>query len=270
MMTALITGASGGLGRVLAMEAARRGYDLVLTDMNADNLEAFRQGLLRQFDIRVTTETCDVTSADDVARLFGILRDRGIRLTMLFNVAGVDYEGGFLDMDCEQVLDIVRVNIEGTMRMLHGALRHRELGSRFTVVMVSSLASLYPIPLKATYAASKRFLLDFATSLSQELSGQNVSILTLCPGGLPTTPGALQGINAQGFWGRSTTNSLTSVARHTIDRALHGKHLYIPGLVNRTLSLCGMLIPRELLARMLYLRWLQAREGRPAGEKLVG
>ena len=61
---------------------------------------------------------------------------------MLYNVAGVDFEGGFLDMDCEQVLDIVRVNIEGTMRVLHAALHQRDAGSRFTVVMVSSLASL--------------------------------------------------------------------------------------------------------------------------------
>jgi hypothetical protein len=270
MKTALITGASGGLGRVFAIEAAQRGYDLVLTDMDAASLETFRQGLKRQFDIRVTAEVCDVTSADDVARLFEVLHGKGIRLNMLYNVAGVDFEGGFLDMDCEQVLDIVRVNIEGTMRVLHAALHQRDAGSRFTVVMVSSLASLYPIPLKATYAASKRFLLDFATSLSQELSGLNVSILTLCPGGLPTTPGALQGINAQGFWGRATTNSLTVVARRTTDRALKGRHLYIPGVVNRLFSLCGALIPRELLARLLFLRWSQARQGRPAGEKLVG
>lgn len=270
MITALITGASGGLGRAFAIEAAQRGYDLVLTDVDARSLEAFRQGLLRQFDVRVTAEACDVTDAADVARMFSVLRETGVHLNMLYNVAGVDYEGGFLDMECEQVLDIVRVNIEGSMRMLHGALRHRDPASRFTVVMVSSLASLYPIPLKATYAASKRFLLDFATSLSQELSGQNVSILTLCPGGLPTTAGALQGINAQGFWGRATTNSLPVVARRTIDRALRGKRLYIPGVVNRVFSLCGSLVPRELMARMLYLRWSQAREGRPAGEKLVG
>lgn len=269
-MTVLITGASGGLGRALAIEAARRGYDLALTDMDAQSLATFRQGLQRQFDVRVTAEPCNITDAADVARMFASLKAQGIRLHMLCNVAGVDYEGGFMDMDCEQVLDIVRVNIEGSMRVLHGALRHRDKGGRFTVVMVSSLASLYPIPLKATYAASKRFLLDFGTAISQELRGQNATILTLCPGGLPTTAGALQGINAQGFWGRATTNSLTYVARKTLDRALRGKRLYIPGFVNRVFSVFGSLIPRELMARLLYLRWSQARAGRPAGEKLVG
>lgn len=269
-MRALITGASGGLGRAFAIEAARRGYDLVLTDVNEVNLRTFQAGLLRQFPIRADAIACDLTDPEAVAHLFSALRNQGLRLTMLYNVAGVDYEGGFMDMDCEQALDIVRVNIEGSMRMLHGALRHREPGERFTVVMVSSLASHYPIPLKATYAATKRFLLDFATSLRQELRAQGVSILTLCPGGLPTTPGALQGIMAQGFWGRATTNSVTAVARRATDLALRGRCQYIPGFVNRLFSLLGGLIPRETLARMLYQRWSQARMGRPAGEKLVG
>lgn len=269
-MRALITGASGGLGRAFAIEAARRGYDLVLTDVNEASLLTFQAGLLRQFPIQAEAIACDLTDPASVASLFSTLRAKGLHLTMLYNVAGVDYEGGFLDMDCEQALDIVRVNIEGSMRMLHGALQHREPGRRFTVVMVSSLASLYPIPLKATYAATKRFLLDFAISLRQELHAQGVSILTLCPGGLPTTPGALQGIMAQGFWGRATTNSVTAVARRTTDLALRGRRLYIPGFVNRAFSLLGSLVPREALARFLYLRWSQARQGRPAGEKLVG
>lgn len=269
-MTALITGASGGLGRALALEAASRGYDLVLTDRVQADLDAFRQGLLRQFEVRAEAIACDLTDPADVQRLFAALHERGITLQMLCNVAGVDYEGEFQELDCEQAIQIVRVNIEGSMRMLHGALKHRDRQSRFTVVVVSSLACLYPIPLKATYAASKRFLLDLSTSLTQELHGYGVSILTLCPGGLATTPGAMRGIEAQGFWGRVTTNSLPSVARNTFSRALRGRHLYIPGFVNRTFSILGNLIPRTVLARLLYLRWRQARAGSPAVEKCVG
>ena len=269
-MNALITGASGGLGRALAIEAASRGIDLVLTDIDAQRLDIFRQGLLRQYAVRIEVFPCNLTNSADVADLFSWIQQQQIHLNMLCNVAGIDFEGDFLSMDCEQTIDIVRVNIEGSMRVLHGALRHRDPRNRFTVIMVSSLASLYPIPLKATYAASKRFLLDLSLSLAQELGNQNVSILSLCPGGLPTTPGALQGINAQGFWGRVTTNSLPAVARNTFKRALKGKHIYIPGVVNRVFSLCGNLIPRTLLARLLYLRWSQARQGRPVGEKLIG
>ncbi len=269
-MTVLITGACGGLGRAMATEAARRGYELVLTDVSAAGLAAFREGLLRQYDVNAETFPCDVTDPQAVAALFTEIECRGIRLDMLFNIAGIDYEGGFLDIPCERVIDIVRVNVEGSMRMIHGALNHRRPGGRFHVVVVSSLASLYPIPLKATYAASKRFLLDFSAALSRELSEKNATVLTLCPGGLATTQGALDGIDAQGFWGTVTTNSLPAVARRTIDKALLGKRRYVPGTVNRIFSVLGGLVPRSVVTKLLYSRWSRAREGRPAGEQVVG
>ncbi len=259
-MTVLITGAGGGLGRAMAIEAARRGYDLMLTDVNASSLEVFRGGLLRQHNVKVDALPCDLTDPADVKKLFGYMKEKGMQLHMLLHVAGIDFEGGFLEMDCDRLIDIVRVNIEGTLRVLHGALLKRDKQKRFTIVVVSSLASLYPMPLKATYAASKRFLLDFSMALSQELADQNANVLALCPGGLPTTPGAMQGISAQGFWGRITTNSLTVVARRTIAKALRGRRVYIPGMVNRLFSILGRLVPRTTLTRLLYLRWLKARE----------
>ena len=263
-MRVLITGAGGGLGRAMAVECARRGYDLMLTDVNDKSLRAFKEGLVRQYHCKVDTLPCDVTDAEDVKRLFRYIREKDFLLNMLLNVAGIDFEGGFLEVDCDRLIDIVRVNIEGSLRMLHGALNVREMEKRFHIVVVSSLACMYPMPLKATYAASKRFLLDFSLALSQELAGNNTTVLTLCPGGLPTTPGALQGISAQGFWGRITTNSLTRVARRTINRALLGKRVYIPGVVNHTFSILGRLVPKTLLTKLLYSRWHQAREGHAA------
>jgi uncharacterized protein len=263
-MTVLITGAGGGLGRAMALEAARRGYDLMLTDVNGEGLKTFRDGLLRQYDVKIDSVTCDLTDAVDVKKLFEYINDKGMKLNMLLNVAGIDFEGSFLEMDCDRLIDIVKVNIEGSLRVLHGALGSRDLKKRFTIVVVSSLASLYPMPLKATYAASKRFLLDFSMALSQELADQNATVLALCPGGLPTTPGAMQGISAQGFWGKITTNSLTVVARRSIARALRGKRVYIPGMVNRIFSILGRFVPRAALTRLIYSRWRQARESHAA------
>lgn len=263
-MRVLITGAGGGLGRAMAAECARRGWDLMLTDMNEKSLQAFREGLCRQYHCNVDTLPCDVTDAEDVKRLFQHIHEKGLAINMLLNVAGIDFEGGFLEVECDKLIDIVKVNIEGSLRMLHGALNARELDKRFHIVVVSSLASMYPMPLKATYAASKRFLLDFSIALAQELAQKNATVLTLCPGGLPTTPGALQGISAQGIWGRMTTNSLTVVARRTINRSLRGKRVYIPGIINHIFSIMGRLVPKSMLTKLLYSRWHQAREGHAA------
>jgi short-subunit dehydrogenase len=265
-MIAMITGAAGGLGRAMAVECARRGYDVYLTDISQAALTELAGGLRRQFDVNAYCRACDLTSDADVKAMFADMDAEGVQPNMLLNIAGVDYEGGFLTRTSEEILHIVRLNIEATLRVTHAALQRRAQG-RFHIVTVSSLASLYPIPLKATYAASKRFLLDFSIALGQELRKEDVRVLALCPGGLPTTQAALRGIAAQGFWGNVTTNQLGLVARHTISRALAGRRTYIPGFVNRTLSFLGKLVPDAWIASLLYMRWNAAQKKwlHPAG-----
>jgi short-subunit dehydrogenase len=259
MMMVLITGACGGLGRAMASECARRGFELFLTDIYEPGLVSIRQGLERQYGATVYTHVCDITDAGQTADMFERINNMEKRPNMLLNIAGIDHEGSFMAQSGERIADIVRLNIEATLRVTHAALAVRKKAEKFYIVNVSSLASLYPIPLKATYAASKRFLLDFSIALGQELKYENVRVLALCPGGLPTTQEALHGIAAQGIWGSLTTNGLGLVAQRTISRVMAGRRLYIPGLVNRTLSILGALAPPAMVARLLYKRWRQAQ-----------
>ncbi len=259
-MNVLITGAAGGLGRAFASECGRRGYSLFLTDVNQEGLLCLQRGLERQFGITVTTKACDLTSAESVDEMLEVIDRHGIRFDILLNIAGVDFEGGFLGREREKIVKIVSLNDAATLRITHAVLERRRPQKHFTIVFVSSLASMFPMPLKATYAASKRFLLDFATSLRQELKDQNANVLALCPGGMVTTKEAMEGIAAQGFWGDATTNPLEVVARKTLDRALDGKGIYVPGGLNRTLSFFGKLIPRSIIASVVYWKWNQAQK----------
>ena len=264
-MMVLITGACGGLGRAMASECARRGYELFLTDISETGLGSIRQGLERQFGATVYTHVCDITDEAQTAAMFERIGGMEKRPGMLLNIAGVDHEGGFLAQPGERIADIVRLNIEATLRVTHAALSVRRKAEKFYIVNVSSLASLYPIPLKATYAASKRFLLDFSIALGQELKYENVLVMALCPGGLATTPEALHGIAAQGLWGSLTTNGLGQVAERTISRVMAGRRVYIPGAVNRVLSFLGAIVPRLTVARLLHRRWRQAQRRWLAG-----
>jgi len=256
----LITGAAGGLGRAFAVDCARRGYDLLLTDINASGLELLEKGLTSRYPVRVLTKPCDLTDDKDVDALFQYAGANNVRFEMLLNIAGVDFEGGFFERSTESILKIVRLNVEATLRITHKVLKHRIENKRFYLVFVSSLASFYPMPLKATYAASKSFLREFACALGQELKPLGVSVLTLCPGGLPTTPEALSGIAAQGFWGEVTTNRLEKVTRRTISRILKGYSIYIPGFINSAFRFAGAVVPKQLIARLLYARWNGAQE----------
>lgn len=259
-MNVIITGAAGGLGRALANECGRRGYRLFLTDVNEDGLLCLQRGLERQFGVTVATKTCDLTSSESVDEMLRVLDEHGIVFDILLNIAGIDFEGGFMSRDREKVVKIVSLNDAATLRITHAMLERRRPDASFTIVFVSSLASMFPMPLKATYAASKRFLLDFAASLRQELRDQDVNVLALCPGGLVTTDEAVAGIAAQGFWGDITTNPLEQVSRRTLDHALAGKALYVPGGLNRTLSILGKIIPRNWVAFIIYWRWNYAQK----------
>jgi hypothetical protein len=231
-----------------------------LTDINTAGLNAIKWGVLRQYpESSIEVKECDLTDDGDVRNLLDFAAEKQICFDMLLNVAGVDFEGGFMDRDSNQMLKIVRLNVEATLRITHEILARRSLDKKFFLVFVSSLASLYPMPLKATYAASKRFLLDFSIALGEELKLQNVSVLSLCPGGLPTTEGAICGIAAQGFWGDATTNRLEVVAAMTISKVLQGKKIYIPGATNKIFSVLGKFIPNTLIAKLLYNRWSRAQ-----------
>lgn len=258
-LTVLITGASGGLGRAFALECADRGYDILLTDINTEGLERVKNGILRQYDVRVYTKPCDITDDSDVDSLIKYAKDVDIKLDMLLNVAGIDYEGGFAANSFDNIKEILRVNIEATLRMTYKALSIRRKSGVFYIIFVSSLASMYPMPLKATYAASKRFLLDFSLALGQELKRANVKVLALCPGGMPTKTSCIEAIKAQGFWGEVTTNALEKVAHRAISGVLRGKKVYFPGIVNRLFSIAARIVPVGLITRLIFSRWHKAQ-----------
>jgi short-subunit dehydrogenase len=223
---------------------------------------------MRQYDVNVYAMACDIRDDSQVARLLQYAAENAIKLDMLLNVAGIDHEGAFAGRSFDKIAEILRLNIEASLRMTHKALALRRKTGTFRIVFVSSLASLYPMPLKAAYAASKRFLLDFSFALGRELKNDGITVLSLCPGGLPTTREALNGIEAQGFWGAATMNRLEKVARRTISRALRGRRLYIPGALNRLFSIAARFVPAGLLAELIYLRWSRAQAKRPASDFL--
>ena len=259
-MNVMITGASGGLGRALANECGKRGYNLFLTDINEQGLKSIQSGLERQFHVTVASMACDLTRDDSVDMLMEKIDSCGIRFDMLLNVAGLDFEGGFLERARKDIVRIITLNNEATLRITHAILNRRRMENPFYLMFTSSLASMYPMPLKATYAASKRFLLDIAVALREELKDSGVNVLALCPGGLATTREAMRGIAAQGFWGGATTNPLERVASKTLDRLIRRGGIFVPGTLNRTLSTLGKLIPRRWVAAAIYHRWSKAQE----------
>ncbi|MCX6054513.1 MAG: SDR family NAD(P)-dependent oxidoreductase [Chloroflexi bacterium] len=249
----MITGATGGLGSAFVLEAARRGYDLLLTDQTQEG-ESFADRLVENYNIRVIYHSCDLT--DDGARekfLYGLKND-GHKFWGLINVAGLDYEGGFLTRNRVQILKILQINILATMDITHGILALRDADQRFRLVNVCSMAGFYPMPYKATYSASKRFLLDFSCALREEIKSFG-SVTALCPSGIPTTVECMRSIFAQGFWGLITSINPEDIAHMAMKAALKGRSIVIPGWINRYIHAISTLVPQSLAIKYVAKRW---------------
>jgi uncharacterized protein len=255
-----ITGATGGLGKAFAVECASRGWNLFLTDLKEDALDVLAKGLSSAYGVNVLYQACDLSDADSRNCLFESLYTGHLRFWALINVAGTDHEGLFYEKTREQIRTIIRLNIEGTLEMTHAILEFRDQYTPFRIINVASLAAFYPMPVKATYAASKRFLLDFSLALREEIRDLGATVTVLCPAGLPTNQDCVRAIEAQGLMGHLTTQDIGSVAATTLDYALKGKAVYIPGLVNRIIQILGSLAPSWLVASLIGKRWKTANQ----------
>jgi len=258
----MITGAAGGLGKAFAVECASRGWNLFLTDLTSAPLETLATGLRGSYGVSVLTQPCDLTDPYSRTDLFARIQNERLRFWGLLNVAGIDYEGPFLGQSRQHIRTIIRLNIEGTLEMTHAVLAFRDPLLPFRIVNVASLAAFSPMPAKATYAASKRFLVDFSLALREEVRPLGATVTVLCPAGLPTSRECIRGIQAQGWMGQITTQDIGWVAHTTLNAALADKPVVIPGLANRALIALGSLIPASLAASLLGSRWKTARRRR--------
>lgn len=258
-MNVLITGASGGLGRAFVNECVKREDTVIATDINQHGLVGIQQGVEHRFGKQIYTYPCDITSPTSMNSFMNYLLEKSLKVDMLLNVAGLDYEGSFMKRDFCETNNIIQLNILGTLRMTYEILSTRDKTKPFYIINVSSLAAEQPIPLKATYAASKRFLLDFSYALAEEMKREKVHVLALCPGGLATKDSVIKAIKAQGFFGKITTCHMETMVHRTINQALKGKRKYIPGFFNKFTTFLGKFLPIPLITKILYKRWFLAQ-----------
>lgn len=255
----LITGATGGLGKAFATECASRGWNLFLTDLYEERLALLARGLERTYGVEVAYHPADLANVVSRDCLFARFRATGQRFRGLINVAGLDHEGLFTERRPEDITAILRLNVESTLMTTHNVLEFRDHALTFRIITVSSLAAFFSMPVKATYAASKRFLLDFSLALRNELRDENVTVTALCPAGMPTNDACIAAIEAQGLGGQLTTENVGRVAYQTVEAALRGKAIVIPGPFNRLMRWAAGFIPASYVAELIGSRWRAAR-----------
>ena len=185
--TAVITGASAGIGSELARQLAPVAGTLILVARRTDRLEALRGELLRiNPDLRVSCETVDLALADQVEAFAKRLQDDGVEVDFLINNAGFGDQGLFESSDWQTIEKMLQVNVVALTGLCHHlipVLRRHRPGA---ILNVSSIASMLPVTNLGVYAATKAYVSSFSESLRAELRGTGISVTHLCPGPVDT------------------------------------------------------------------------------------
>jgi uncharacterized protein len=249
--TALITGASGGIGLELARRFAAGGYDLVLVARSAARLEELAAELRRQgAAVRVLAKDLSLpASPEEVCRE---LAAAGAAVDVLVNNAGFATFGLFAETPLDKELEELQLNVVTlthlTKKLLPAMLARRRGG----VLNVASTAAFQPGPLMAVYYATKAYAVSFSEALAEELRGTGVTVTALCPG--PTATGFQQRAHMETsklFSGLLRVADAAAVARVGYEGFRAGKRIVIPGLLNKVGVQSIRVSPRALATRMV-------------------
>lgn len=248
--TALITGASSGIGAAFARKLAVEGYDLVLVARRADRLDALAQELQQRHAIQVETLSADLTIEADVARVASRLAELP-NLDLLVNNAGFGVEGHFAEADISPQLDMIRLHVLASVRLTHAALPGMIDRGRGGVINVASLAGFMALPGAAQYCATKGYLIIFSRALALELTGTGVHVQALCPGLTHTEFHAHEGSASATRMPEFMWMSADAVVETALAGLAAGQAVCIPGWGNRILKLLGSSPLVDLAAPLL-------------------
>ncbi|MEA5577398.1 SDR family oxidoreductase [Anabaena sp. UHCC 0451] len=182
MSTALITGASGGIGKAFAEELAARKTNLVLVARSAEKLNEIATKLQKQHQIKVEFIAKDLTETNATNEVFDFIKQKELTIDLLINNAGFGDYGEFAERDGERQLKMIQLNIMALVDLTHKFLplmRQRRSGS---IINVSSIAGFQPMPYISIYAATKAFVLSFSEAIWAENKDYGVKVLVVCPG----------------------------------------------------------------------------------------
>jgi hypothetical protein len=243
---ALVTGASSGIGRALALELARRGSRLVLTGRSEEALREVAEESRRLWGEEAEVLALDLLEPEAPRRLYEATEGAGKAVDLLVNNAGMGTFGLFGQIPLEKELALVRLNVVVLMELTHRFLPRMVDRGVGGILNVASTASFAPTPHMAVYGASKAFVLSFTEAVSAEVRGTGVRVMALCPGPTKTDFQRRAGIPVRKPEVRFEDPEL--VARRALKALARGRTTVVSGRLNFLQTLVPRVLPRRLVA----------------------
>ncbi|MGD1715194.1 SDR family NAD(P)-dependent oxidoreductase [Hydrocoleum sp. CS-953] len=250
MKTALITGASSGIGETFAQELAAIKTNLVLVARSEDKLQKLANTLQSKYQIQTDVIVQDLTASGATKSLFEAVSQKGLTIDLLVNNAGFGDYGNFAGRLLEKQVNMIQLNITALVELTHLFLPGMQQRKSGGIINVASIGGFQPLPYMSVYGATKAFVLSFSEALWAENQDSGVKILALCPG--PTESDFFQRAEFPGSGGKTSMEKLTS-AEEVVRDALQAleknqSNVVTGGLLNQVIVNTSRFLPRETLA----------------------
>ncbi len=250
VQTALVTGATRGIGWKFAKLLALRGYNLVITGRDEKQLDRFKTQYFAT-GVAIRSVAADLSSPSGAETLLRWLKRQKIAIDILVNNAGFGDWGPFATSDLTRQLSMIQVNVASLVRLTRELLPGMVERERGRILNVASTAAFSPGPLMATYFATKAFVVSFSEALSKEVAGSGVTVTVLCPGATKTDFDRAAGLPERRISGGNVMDA-EKVALCGLDGLLSGRRIVIPGVVNRLGIFGTRLAPRSILLTFVH------------------
>lgn len=239
----LITGASAGIGKELAIVCAGKGYNLLLVSLPGSDLAGLAADLCKHYGIKVHYYELDLTVPGASRQLFEWCSSKGYLVDKLINNVGMGSRGKFEKQPLDNIQSMILLNTYVFTSITHLFIPLLKQHPKAYILNVSSTASFFNIPFKAVYSATKAFVNSFSTSLRNELANTNIRVSVLCPGGSmhKRDPQVESKINKK--LSNIIHESPASIARAGIHGMLAEKRMILPGIVSKLYVFVSRLIP---------------------------
>lgn len=255
--TALVTGASSGIGESFARRLAADGCDLVVVARRRERLETVATELRRRHGVDVEVVEADLTDPAQLRRVEERLADDARRIELLVNNAGFGTSGAFAALPVDDEEREIRLNVLALSRLAHAAVTGMVARRHGGVLNVSSMAGLLPAPGVATYNATKSFVTIFSESLAMEAAPHGVHVTALLPGFTRTEFQDRSGVEPSGLPGAGWLGA-DAVAREGLRAVAAGHPICVPGAQYKSVAAALRLVPRSALRRVVPRVWSRA------------
>ena len=251
---ALITGATGGLGKAFVYTVAARGENLLLTGRSEEKLAVLKAQVQEKYPkIDVRIYAADLANEGGRYAMMEKITADGVKISTLVNVTGADVQKGLMEYTQEKIAFQCRVNFEAAVSMCRFAIENK--ADRLEIINVSSVSGIYPMPYFAIYSATKGALTSFSQALHAEMKGKNVAVTVILPGAMPTRDDIKEQIKGQGLWGKLAAKTPEAVAKASLKAVRKNKRKVIVGFWNKAMRVGTCWLPTSWRLKFIANRW---------------